>query len=521
MSRGRRTAAGLITAGLVLTAGCAGEDPQTALPPVGNLDLAQASTAECPKVPATGDDPAKQVRGMWISSVYGGDWPGDPELSVAKKKAGYRKLLDRAKAMRLNTVFMQIRPAGDAFYASPYEPWSAWLTGKAGKDPGWDVLKFLIDEAHARDLEFHAWFNPYRVGQDNKRAHLAPSSPARKHPDWVHVYGKYLWYDPGLPQVRELALNAVLDVVRKYDVDGVHFDDYFYPYPTGKDFPDAKTFKAYGKGYASKAAWRRANVDQLVQRVSGEVKKAKSWVKFGISPFGIWRNKRDDPAGSNTKGLDSYAEIYGDTRKWVRQRWLDYVLPQLYWPIGDKAADYRTLVAWWANLVKGTGVQLTIGQAAYRIGEDKIWKKPDELSRHLTLNRKYPEVRGDVFFSAADVSANRGGFGSVLLRDHYRTPALIPPSKGAKAPAAPAGVKVSGAAVSWKGSKGATSYAVYRRSGKAAACGTVRPADLIGTTRGTSFTDTGRPSGTVTYTVTALDRGHAESAPARTVTAAR
>ncbi|WP_460370730.1 glycoside hydrolase family 10 protein, partial [Actinocorallia lasiicapitis] len=429
---------------------------------------AASAAAECPKLAAPGDDPAKQVRGMWISSVYGGDWPGDPELPVAKKKAAYRTMLDRAVALRINTVFMQIRPAGDAFYASPREPWSAWLTGTPGKDPGWDVLKFLIDEAHARDLEFHAWFNPYRVGQDNKRANLAPTSPARLHPDWVRVYGKYLWYDPGLPQVRDLATEAVLDVVRKYDVDGVHFDDYFYPYPTGKDFPDQATFKTYGKGFATKAAWRRANVDTLVQRVSTEVKKARPDVKFGISPFGIWRNKRDHPAGSATKGLDSYAEIYGDTRKWVKEKWLDYVLPQLYWPIGDKAADYATLAAWWARLVEGTGVQLTIGQAAYRIGDDAVWKKPDELSRHLTLNKKYPQIRGDVFFSAADVAADRAGFGTLLLRDHYRTPALIPPSPWAKPPHPATAVTAAAGKIAWTGARDAVSYAVYRRPGAAA-----------------------------------------------------
>lgn len=474
------------------------------------------ATPDCPALEPTGDDPAKQLRGMWIATVYAGDWPGDPKLPVERKKAAFRKLLDRAKAARLNAVFVQIRPAGDAFYPSPIEPWSVWLTGKAGKDPGWDPLKFMIEESHARNLEFHAWFNPYRVGEDNDRAKLAPTSPAREHPEWVHKYGKYLWYDPGLPEVRDLAASAIMDVVKKYDVDGIHMDDYFYPYPSHGDFPDDRTYRLFGADYPTKAAWRRDNVNKLVKRLYTEVTEAKPWVRFGISPFGIWRNRTNDPAGSDTNGLDAYASIYGDARKWVRQGWLDYVLPQLYWPIGDPRADYRVLVPWWSNLVRGTDVRLFIGQGAYRIGADSVWKKPDEISRHLTLNRKYPEVRGDVYFSSADVARNKGGFLTVLLREHYQRPALIPPWKTGQAPAAPTDVKVTGTSgdikVTWKGD--GTSYAVYRSAGKGAKCGPVKPADLIGTLRGTAYNDTTAATGqTYTYRVTALDRNQHESAP--------
>jgi uncharacterized lipoprotein YddW (UPF0748 family) len=510
----------VLTAG-VLAAGCAADAETAAIPtaPGGSAAVA-AVPAECPAVKPAGDSPSRQVRGMWISSVYGGDWPGDPQDSVSKKKATYRRLLDAAKAGGLNTVFMQIRPSGDAFYASPYEPWSQWLTGTPGKDPGWDPLKFLVDEAHARDLEFQAWFNPYRVGGDNDRKHLAATSPARVHPDWAVKYGKYLWYDPGLPQVRELATNAVLDVVRKYDIDGVHFDDYFYPYPEGK-FPDSRTFKTYGGGM-SLANWRRHNVDTLVQSLSVKIKQVKPWVKFGISPFGIWRNRDGDPAGSNTHGLDSYAEIYGDTRKWVRQGWIDYVTPQLYWAIGDERADYRTLVAWWSKLVAGTGVQLTIGQAATVGGNGTPWPRRGEVKAHLDVNAAHPQVRGNVFFSALDVLKNSGKFVSQLRAGRYQRPALIPPSKGGKVPAAPSQVRVARAGkatrVQWQGS-GATSYAVYRVAGRGSPCAAVDGANLVATTRGTAVLDgTARAGKVYTYAVTALDRTHVESAPGRAVT---
>lgn len=516
-------------AGLALAAGCStagGIDPAPAPKAKAEIAVPERSAqagAECTDLKPTPDDPAKQLRGMWIATVYGGDWPGDPKLPVERKKAAFRTLLDKAESARLNAVFVQIRPAGDAFYPSEIEPWSVWLTGKAGKDPGWDPLKFMVAEAHARNLEFHAWFNPYRVGEDNDRAKLAPDSPAAKNPSWAHKYGKYLWYDPGLPQVRDLAVSAVMDVVDKYDVDGVHMDDYFYPYPSDGEFPDDKTFRLFGADYPTKAAWRRDNVNKLVKRLHTEVAAAKPWVRFGISPFGIWRNKSGDPAGSDTNGLDSYASIYGDARKWIRQGWLDYVVPQLYWPIGDPRADYRVLVPWWSNVVRGTDVRLFIGQGAYRVGADSVWKKPDEISRHLTLNRRYPEVRGDVYFSSADVARDKGGFMSAILRDHYRRPALIPPWQTGKVPAAPTGVKAAteggGVKVTWKGD--ATSYAVYRTAGEGQRCAPVRPQDLVATLRGTEFTDaSATPGRAYTYRVTALDRNQHESAPGAAATRA-
>ncbi|MCW2900693.1 MAG: hypothetical protein JWO67_2958 [Streptosporangiaceae bacterium] len=484
--------------------------------------------AECPAVRAPGDSPARQVRGMWIATVANVDWPSRAGLAADAQKAEYLRLLDVATALNLNAVFVQIRPTADAFYRSPYEPWSQWLSGTQGKDPGYDVLKFLVAEAHARDLEFHAWFNPYRVSKQADVKKLAPTNPARLHPDWVVRYGKELWYDPGLPQVRDLAGKVVMDVVSRYDIDGVHFDDYFYPYPEHGDFQDAATFKKYGAG-TSKAAWRRQNVDTFVESLARQVHQAKSWLQFGISPFGVWRNKTSDGNGSATRALQSYDDIYADTRTWVRQGWLDYVTPQLYWPIGDGRADYKTLVGWWSRQVSGTAVRLTIGQAAYRVGEDATWRRPTELSRHLTMNARHPQVRGDVFFSAQSLASDKAGFAARLRKDHYSRPAIIPPvrGRGGKAPAPVTDLKASGQGRSvrlqWRGS-GATSYAIYRVDGRGAPCAPVDPGRLLATVRGTALVDpTAKPGVSHTYYVTALDRLHFESAPGRgsTITAQR
>lgn len=478
--------------------------------------------SECPGAKASGDSARRQLRGMWIATVANVDWPRDTDHSVERQKADYRRMLDRARALNMNAVFVQVRPNGDAFYKSPYEPWSQWLTGTQGKDPGYDVLKFLLQEAHNRDLEFHAWFNPYRLSRQADVSKLHPSSPGRKNPGWVFKYGGGLWYNPGLPQVRQLVTNAVLDVVRKYDIDAVHFDDYFYPYPgEGGKINDGASYKAYGKGM-SLAAWRRNNVDTMVSGLSQRIHQAKPWVRFGISPFGVWRNSSTDRAGSKTQALQSYDDIYADTRKWVKKGWIDYITPQLYWPIGDPRADYRTLVAWWARQVAGTKVQLTIGQAGYRVGEDKTWKRADELSRHLSYNKQHAQVRGDVFFSAKDMVGDKLGFATRLRKDHYGVPAIAPPTSGGRVPAAVRSVTASsggkGVRVQWRASE-ATSYAVYRVTGKGQPCAAVDPAKLLVTVRGGAIIDpTAKAGATYTYYVTALDRTHHESAPARGAT---
>jgi uncharacterized lipoprotein YddW (UPF0748 family) len=474
------------------------------------------AAAACTPNPAT---PKSQFRAMWIASVANIDWPSARGLPVATQKSEYLAWLDLAQRRNLNAVVVQIRPTADAFWPSPYEPWSEWLTGTQGSYPGYDPLAFLVDEAHKRNLEFHAWFNPYRVATHADRTRLAASHPVRQNPDWAFTYGNKLYYNPGIPQVRRFVEDAMLDAVTRYDVDGVHFDDYFYPYPvSGETIPDQTTYQQYGAGFSNIHDWRRNNVNLLVQEMDQRIHAAKPWVKFGISPFGIWRNRSTDPLGSDTNGLQSYDAIYADSRRWVKQGWLDYINPQVYWNIGYAAADYAKLVPWWSDVVTGTDVHLYIGQATYKIGTGGAWDDPAELSRHLTLNRSYPPVRGDVHFSAKDVRADRLGGVSRVAADHYSRPSFVPvaPQLGGATPATPT---ITGASRVTGGvrvdiSGGGAYHAVYRLDGSGTAdpCAFADARYLLGTVRGTSFTDTTAGTGTYSYYVTALDRLHHESA---------
>ncbi|MCK2216729.1 family 10 glycosylhydrolase [Actinomadura sp. ATCC 31491] len=457
--------------------------------------------------------PKRQLRGVWIATTTNLDWPAKPGLSQAQQQAQYVKILDAAVKRRLNAVFVQVRPASDAIYKSSLEPWSKFLTGTAGKDPGWDPLPFLIGEAHKRGLEFHAWFNPYRAAYESDVSQLPAGHPARQHPGWVVKYGGRLYYNPGLPQVREHVVKVVDDVVSRYDVDGVHFDDYFYPYPgEGGQFNDKAAFAKYGKGQ-SLAEWRRGNVNKLVAEVDKSVHARKSYVKFGISPFGIWRNKAQDPAGSDTSGMSAYDSIYADARAWIKAGTVDYIMPQLYWPRGFAAADYRELMPWWAGAVKGTGVHLYIGQALYRVGADQSWSKAGELAGHLSLNRKYPEVKGDVYFSAKNLLANPLGAMDRVVKEFYSRPALLPLMKdrGGQAPAKPAGVRANGRTLSWTAAQGARAYAVYQVPQSGDDCHATDARSLVAVVTSPSY----QAKAAGTYLVTSLDRLTHESKPAR------
>ncbi|TMR21683.1 hypothetical protein ETD86_14125 [Nonomuraea turkmeniaca] len=477
-----------------------------------------SAAAACTTDPAT---PKRQLRAMWVSSVANIDWPSRTGLSASAQQAEFRAWLDLAVAKRMNAVVVQVRPTADAFWPSPYEPWSQWLTGTQGGNPGYDPLAFMVNEAHARNLEFHAWFNPYRIANHDDPTRLVSTHPARQNPGWRFAYGGKLYYNPGIPAVRDFIEDAIMDAVSRYDIDGVHLDDYFYPYPvSGASIPDAATYQQYGGSFSNVADWRRDNVNLLVRELDQRIHAAKPHVSFGISPFGIWRNSGTDPLGSRTSGLQSYDAIYADSRQWVKQGWVDYISPQIYWHIGFSTAAYEVLTAWWSDVVRGTGVQLVVGQAAYRAGasgQDAAWQDPAELSDHLTDNRKHPEVVGDVYFSAKDVKADRIGAITRLVNAHYTKPALPPARGSAAAPAAPAitsATQVSnGVQLAWTGS--GTSYAVYRVAGSPSAadpCFFADARNLITTTRKTTFTDT-TASGTQTYYVTALNRTHQESAP--------
>ena len=371
-----------------------------------------------------------EMRGMWLATVGNRDWPSRAGMTAAAQRSELIGWLDVAVRNRLNTVVLQVRPTADALWPSSYEPWSQVLTGTQGKAPGWDPLGTAVAEAHARGLQLHAWFNPYRVATHTDRTRLVASHPARKHPDWVVAYGGKLYYNPGLPKVRAFVQDAMMDAVKKYPVDAVHFDDYFYPYPVaGQSFDDDAAYDAHGGAFSNRAAWRRDNIDRLVLETAARIKAVRPATQFGISPFGVWRNASTDSRGSDTRALQSYDDIHADTRKWVKEGWIDYVVPQLYWHIGNSAADYAELVPWWADVAKGSRTRLYLGEALYRAGaagQGAAWQDPAELSRHLTLAKKYPQARGHVFFAAKDVTANRIGAMSRVVAGHYTQPAKPP-----------------------------------------------------------------------------------------------
>ncbi|MFJ2440303.1 MULTISPECIES: glycoside hydrolase family 10 protein [unclassified Streptomyces] len=365
-----------------------------------------------------------QLRGMWIATVANRDWPSRTGLTAAQQRTELIRHLDTAVARGLNAVVLQVRPTADALWPSPYEPWAQYLTGTQGKDPGWDPLGTAVREAHARGLELHAWFNPYRVANHTDPTRLAATHPARVHPGWVVPYGGKLYYNPGLPEVRAFVQDAMMDAVVRYDIDAVHWDDYFYPYPVaGQTFDDDDAYRRHGGLFAGRAAWRRDNTDRLVRETAARIKAAKPRVRFGISPFGVWRNASTDPLGSDTRGgVQTYDDLYADTRKWIRNGWIDYIVPQLYWNIGFAACDYAKLLSWWDGVVRGTGVDLYIGEALYKAGDraqPAAWQDPAELSRHLTLAKRYAGVRGHCFFSAKEVAADPIGAMSRVAADHY------------------------------------------------------------------------------------------------------
>lgn len=491
---------------------------------------AASATADAPD-PA---HPKRQARGVWIASVSNINWPSTPGLSADEQRAELTTMLDQLVSLRMNAVYLQIRPTADALYASRLEPWSKFLMGTQGVDPGYDPLEFAVAEAHARNLELHAWLNPYRISLDTNIDELVPWHVARKHPDWVVSYGGELYFDPGVPAVREWDLDVISDIVRRYDVDGIHFDDYVYPYPVGTEqFDDDASFAKYGGGFTDRDDWRRANADRLVAAVGQTIHAIKPWVKWGVSPFGIWRNNTTDPRGSATSGLQSYDAIYADSRDWVLEGWLDYIAPEIYWNIGFPAAAYDVLVPWWSDVVKGTGTQLIIGQDVAKIGSNSppAWLNPDEMPDHLIFNRSYPEVVGDIYFDVTLLLTDPLGFATRLRDDLYADPALVPvmPKLPGAAPAPPellaAKSGASGVSLRWFAAPlfgvAPTYFAVYRLDGRVSTPGSALDdaRHLLGTVRATghpsvTWTDgTATPGAEYTYVVTALDRLHHESPP--------
>ncbi|GHM99405.1 UPF0748 protein YngK [Cytophagales bacterium WSM2-2] len=337
----------------------------------------------------------------------------------------------------MNAVIVQVRPCSDAFYPSRYEPWSKWLTGKLGRapEPLYDPLKFMVEEAHARGLEFHAWFNPYRAAMDVEKNGIDSASLAFKHPEWFVKYGNNKYFDPGLPQARKHVTNVILQVVNEYDIDAVHFDDYFYPYRIKDlDFPDSASYATYGKDFTDKADWRRDNVNQLIKKLSDSIHSVKPHVQLGISPFGVWRNQDKDPTGSATKaGQTCYDDLFADVRKWQKEKWIDYIVPQIYWTIGFEVANYKIIAEWWDK--NDYDVPVYIGQATYRVNsntKDERWKEPTQLPQQIRLNRSLKHIQGSAFFSSKSFIPNPLGFNDSLKTKIYRTISLPPTARKTK-----------------------------------------------------------------------------------------
>lgn len=349
----------------------------------------------------------EDMRGVWVCSVYNLDYPVAPTIDEETLKAQADRILDNTAAMGLNTVFLQVRPSSDALYSSDIFPWSKYLTGAQGTAPknGFDPLLYWVDGAHARGLELHAWINPYRItkGKDAEWNQLSASNPAKLHPEWVKKYtdGNY-YYDPAIPEVRQLVVDGVMEILNRYSVDGIHLDDYFYP---GTDFDDADSFQKYNNGYQIRDDWRRENVNQLVRALDEKIHAKSSDLRFGISPSGIWENKCTDSRGSDTNGgHPSYSKCYADSLQWIREGSIDYIVPQIYWHIGLNVADYETLVRWWSEAVENSQVQLYIGEAAYKCDvetEYAQWQGTNgaaELKKHLNLCQGNQNVSGHVYF---------------------------------------------------------------------------------------------------------------------------
>ncbi|WGV24787.1 glycoside hydrolase family 10 protein [Halotia branconii] len=384
--------------------------------------------------------PKREFRGAWIASVANIDWPSRPNSTTEQQQAELIKIFDEAVKLKLNAVILQVRPACDALYPSPYEPWSEYLTGKMGQapQPYYDPLAFAVKEAHQRGLELHAWFNPYRAHHSSAKSFISPNHISKTHPELVRKYGKYLWLDPGEKAVQEYSLKVIMDVVSRYDIDGVHIDDYFYPYPERNqqhhliDFPDEPSWQAYlhSGGKQSRDDWRRENINTFIQRLYQTIKASKPWVKVGISPFGVWQPgyPQQVVSRSNSHAFNAYRQIYADSRKWLQNGWLDYLAPQLYWKIEQTEQSYPVLLKWW--LEQNTqGRHIWPGMFTSRVADhsSKAWSA-NEIVYQIKTTRGYLGASGNVHYSMKPLMQNRGGISDLLTKDAYLTPALVPAS---------------------------------------------------------------------------------------------
>lgn len=468
---------------------------------------------------AKADNPKHEFRGAWMHTVYQAQYA---QKGTQELQEYLRDQLDKLQSAGVNAVLFQVRPSADAFYASRYEPWSRFLT-KDGNAPNpyWDPLQFMIDESHARGMELHAWLNPYRV-TTSPNEKLAPNHIYHKEPWRFVVYegDDKMYFDPGLPENRKFIEDVVMDIVNRYDVDGIHFDDYFYPYPAkGKDFPDDASYAKYGNGM-KRDDWRRHNVDLLIEEIHNDIVASKPWVRFGISPFGIWRNKTSDPRGSDTAGLQNYDALYADVLPWAEKGWIDYLLPQLYWELEHKRASTLVLADWWND--NAGGRHMYFGQDVGNIMKHADLPPSTEktqLRHKIEISRNLPNVQGNCWWPGYSVTANVGGVADSLSNNLQNTVALVPeypwmtkqkPSPVTVAPVKPdgmlrwtAGPKPQGAVTD------VNHYVVYRFPLDVTHLDFTNPEFIYKVTYNTSLqlTEPGR------YFVTALNRANIESNP--------
>lgn len=360
-----------------------------------------------PEIPSVPGEPSSEIRGAWVSTING-DWPKSGSTkNIDKQKQDFINELDALESMGINSVYVQLRGASDAIYPSTLVPWNKVLTGTQGLNPGYDPVAFMVEEVHKRGMEFHAWFNPFRANTTTNTSALAANHVIKQHPEWIVTAKNQMYINPGIPEARQHIIDAIMEVVNNYDIDGVHLDDYFYPSNT--TFNDSAAYKQYNAGkFKNIDDWRRDNINLFVQSLGQSIKQSKPSAEYGISPFGVWRNIAKDPTGSNTKaGVTAYDDMYADVRTWVKEGWVDYVAPQIYWSMSFTAARYDVLVDWWANEVKGTDVDLIIGHSAYKLGTAEVgWQTSQEIINQLKYNEQYEDITGSIFFSSQYLTKN-------------------------------------------------------------------------------------------------------------------
>lgn len=377
--------------------------------------------------------PRTEFRGFWVATVVNIDWPKNGNDSAEKQKKDFLEILDFYQDLNFNAAIVQIRTAGDAFYKSNHAPWSRFLSGNEGEISASKsiLLKWMIDETHLRGMEFHAWLNPYRATFDLKTEVLSKTHDYNLHPEWMLKYGKKYYYDPGLPEVQQKMVSVIDEVVSNYDIDAIHFDDYFYPY-TIKDevFDDSISYYNCALPNQDIEDWRRSNIDSLIKNSHDIIKARKPWVQFGVSPFGVWKNNSTDPKGSDTKaGQTTYEDLYADPLLWMKKGWLDYLIPQVYWSMELPVASHRKILDWWSNNSQNTNLYIGNGPYKIRNNSDKAWDDKKELPNQINYGREKDVVKGNAFFSAKSLMKNNADVVKYLKRKHYKQDALPPVSK--------------------------------------------------------------------------------------------